>query len=99
MASLHLIARRWRSSFSKTSANCTQTFLGGQPFVPRGNPRGNFRGPRGRGNFGGPGRGGFAPNVRVDGTLPNGQIDPNSFARPRGGGYTGRGGRKLWVPT
>lgn len=69
------------------------------PFVPRGNPRGNFRGPRGRGNLGGPARGGFMPNNRIDGTLPNGQIDPNSFVRPRGSGYTGRGGRKLWVPT
>lgn len=99
MASLHLIIRGSRPSFSKTFANYTQLFVGGHPFAPRGNPRGNFRGPRGRGNFGGPGRAGFAPNVRVDGTLPNGQIDPNSFARPRGSSYTGRGGRKLWVPT
>ena len=77
-----------------------QASRGGQslPFAPRGNPRGNFRGPRGRGNFGGPARGGFTPN-RADGLLPSGQIDPNSFARPRGSGYTGRGGRKLWVPT
>lgn len=71
-------------------------------FAPRGMPRGNFRGvPRGRGNFV-PGRGGFVPNNHINGAnglLPNGQIDPNSFARPRGGGYTGRGGRKLWVPT
>ena len=75
---------------------------GGQsmPFAPRGNPRGNFRGSsRGRGNFNGLARGGFLPSNRVDGTLPNGQIDPNSFVRPRGGGHTGRGGRKLWVPT
>ena len=28
-----------------------------------------------------------------------GPIDPNSFTRPRGSGYTGRGGRRLWVPT
>lgn len=77
-----------------------QAARGGQPFAPRGNPRGNFRGPRGgRGNFNGPGRGGFAPNNRSDGTFPNGQIDPNSFSRPRGNGNTGRGGRKLWVPT
>lgn len=79
-----------------------QTPRGGAalPFAPRGSPRGNFRGgPRGRGNFGGPGRGDFVPNSRVDGVLPNGQIDPNSFVRPRGSGYTGRGGRKLWVPT
>lgn len=76
-----------------------QASRGGQPFAPRGTPRGNFRGPRGRGNFGGPGRGGFAPNARIDGTMPSGQIDPNSFVRPRGSGYTGRGGRKLWVPT
>ena len=71
------------------------------PFGPRvGIPRGNFRGgSRGRGNHGGPGRGGFVPENQADGTLPNGQIDPNSFSRPRGGGYTGRGGRKLWVPT
>ena len=76
---------------------------GGQPFVPRGNPRGNmrgnFRGARERGNFGGPGRGGFALNARIDGTIPGAQIDPNSFVRPRGSGYAGRGGRKLWVPT
>lgn len=79
---------------------------GGQamPYSPRGTQRGNFRGsPRGRGaqlN----GRGGFAPGSRVPTALqpsvqPNGEIDPDSFARPRGSGYTGRGGRKLWVPT
>ena len=80
-----------------------QAGRGGQqilPFTPRGSPRANFRGgPRGRGVFGGPSRGGSVPNNRVDGTMPNGQIDPNSFTRPRGSGYTGRGGRKLWVPT
>ena len=71
---------------------------GSHNFIPRGNIRGNFRGPRGRGNFGSPGRGGFMPNGRVDGPPTGPQIDPNSFARPRGSGYTGRGGRKLWVP-
>ena len=78
-----------------------QTGRGGQnlPFAPRGGPRGNFRGARGRGNFGSPGRGGFVPNNRPDGVPQTGQIDPNSFIRPRGSGYTGRGGRKLWVPT
>ncbi|KAK3719451.1 hypothetical protein LTR37_004309 [Vermiconidia calcicola] len=70
------------------------------PFAPRGSPRGAFRGgPRGRGNLMVPSRGGFAPNVRMDNNFANGQIDPNSFVRPRGSGYTGRGGRKLWVPT
>ncbi|KAI7274799.1 hypothetical protein KC335_g2149 [Hortaea werneckii] len=70
----------------------------------RGNQRNGMRGsPRGRGT---PlnGRGGFAPGSRVPaamqpGVQPNGEIDPESFARPRGSGYTGRGGRKLWVPT
>lgn len=76
-----------------------QASRGGQPSTPRGNPRGNFRGPRGRGNFNGQGRGGFTSSTRVEGAFPNGQIDPNSFTRPRGSGYTGRGGRKLWVPT
>ncbi len=74
---------------------------GGQylPFTPRGSARGNFRGgPRGRGNFA-PGRGGFMPPPVMATSQPN-QIDPNSFMRPRGSGYTGRGsGRKLWVPT
>ena len=66
-------------------------------FGSRGNNRGNFRGnPRGRGNFGAPAA---KTNGRVDGATVNGQIDPNSFSRPRGSGYTGRGGRKLWVPT
>lgn len=70
------------------------------PFVPRGNLRGSMRG---RGNFG-PGRGGFVTNNRTPTAVQssaqqNGQIDPDSFARPRGSGYTGRGGRKLWVPT
>ena len=74
------------------------------PFAPRVNGRGAFRGgSRGRGTFV-PARGGFAPITRpISGVQqipvqPNGQIDPDSFARPRGSGYTGRGGRKLWVP-
>lgn len=79
------------------------------PGAQRGS-RGNFRGGRGRGGLstggpapsrggpggipaaGGHGRGG-APPPQLDG-----QIDPNSFERPRGG-FTGRGGRRLWVPT
>ena len=66
-------------------------------FTPRGNNmRGNFRGGRGRGNFG-PGRGGFAPQNRVPDAQQPGQIDPDSFARPRAGGFAGRG--RLWVPT
>lgn len=70
------------------------------PFIPRGNARGNTRGgPQGRGHFGSSNRTGFMPNSRADGTVTNAQIDPNSFTRPRGSGYTGRGGRKLWVPT
>lgn len=78
----------------------------------RGASRGNFRGsPRGRGGFAnGPAptnRGGYSsPAARRGGAAAaaqmDGQIDPNSFERPRGG-YTGRGGaaagRKLWVPT
>ncbi|KAK5130300.1 hypothetical protein LTR08_002223 [Meristemomyces frigidus] len=74
------------------------------PFAPRVNGRAPFRGgPRGRGSFA-PARGGFAPitrpmsGVQQTAVQPNGQIDPDSFARPRGSGYTGRGGRKLWVP-
>ena len=74
---------------------------GEQPFgIPRrGNPRANFRGsPRGRGNAAG--RGGRPTSTfHADSGLPGGQIDPNSFARPRGSPFTGRGGRKLWVPT
>lgn len=76
----------------------------------RGNQRANLRGsPRGAPTRGGRGtwmngRGGFAPGSRVPaaqqpGVQSNGEIDPDSFARPRGSGYTGRGGRKLWVPT
>lgn len=67
------------------------------PFSPRGNIRGNnLRGaPRGRGNVGPITHAGFSPSP-----VPAGpEIDPNSFIRPRGSGYTGRGGRKLWVPT
>ncbi|KAK1811886.1 hypothetical protein LTR12_013729 [Friedmanniomyces endolithicus] len=74
-------------------------------FSPRGNitPRGNtFRGGRGgRGNFSAPGRAGFAPVVRAPESAQmgsSGQIDPDSFSRPRSGGFAGRGGRKLWVP-
>lgn len=92
------------------------------PSSPRGNyvqpgrgaTRGNFRGsPRGRGALpNGPaaGRGGFgSPNTRRGGTSAaqtDGQIDPNSFERPRGGivargggGAGANAGRKLWVPT
>jgi len=81
----------------------------------RGATRGNFRGsPRGRGappNGNAAGRGGFgSPNTRRGGASAaqmDGQIDPNSFERPRGGnvvrgGGSGAGtgaGRKLWVPT
>lgn len=66
-------------------------------FGSRGIPRGNFRGPsRGRGNFGAPTA---RSNARSNDTSAGGQIDPNSFTRPRGSGYTGRGARKLWVPT
>nr|POE77492.1 hypothetical protein CFP56_09139 [Quercus suber] len=75
------------------------------PFPQHGNGRNSARGStRGRG-FGptaGPNRGGFSPVSRaadISSTPPEGQIDPDSFTRPRGSGYTGRGGRKLWVPT
>ncbi|KAK3674929.1 hypothetical protein LTR78_005273 [Recurvomyces mirabilis] len=63
-------------------------------FLPRGNnSRGNFRGGRGRGNFA---RGGYTPAQTPSG----GQIDPDSFERPRGAGPATRGvSRKLWVPT
>lgn len=66
--------------------------------APRGRSRGNFRGePRGRGDYGPPQRGGFPSNDRMASAPMNGQIDPNSFSRPRGRGQT-RGARKLWVP-
>ena len=81
----------------------------------RGATRGTFRGsPRGRANVAAngptPSRGGLTtPNARRGGTPAgqmDGQIDPNSFERPRsghvprGGGGAGAGaGRKLWVPT
>ncbi|KAK0929226.1 hypothetical protein LTR29_017156 [Friedmanniomyces endolithicus] len=75
-------------------------------FPPRGTTaRGNnnFRGGRGgRGNFPIPGRAGFAPVVtralESSQLGSSGQIDPDSFSRPRSGGFAGRGGRKLWVP-
>ncbi|EMC94669.1 hypothetical protein BAUCODRAFT_132513 [Baudoinia panamericana UAMH 10762] len=63
------------------------------PFNNRGAMRGNYRGSRGRANFV-PGRGGLIANAP---RTPNGQIDPDSFTRPRGGYSTQ--GRKLWVPT
>lgn len=80
----------------------------------RGGTRGNFRGsPRGRGALptgAAATRGGFvSPSTRRGGSSAaqmDGQIDPNSFERPRGGpvarggGGSGAGaGRKLWVPT
>lgn len=69
-------------------------------FPPRGGSmRGNFRGGRGRGNFTPSGRGGFAPPMRTPEQPSSGQIDPDSFTRPRSGGFAGRGARKLWVPT
>ncbi|KAH9825629.1 nuclear-transcribed mRNA catabolic process, nonsense-mediated decay [Teratosphaeria destructans] len=67
------------------------------PLGPRGNARGNFRGPRGGRAGYGPGRGGYINNQLPPAVQPNGQIDPDSFARPRGA--TGaRGARKLWEP-
>lgn len=68
------------------------------PFAPRGSMRGVSRG-RGRGALGTT-RGGFAPKAAAS-NGPNGQIDPDSFARPdpRGTFNGPRGGRKLWVPT
>lgn len=70
---------------------------GTNQFNSRGNQRGGFRGnPRARGNFN------MLSPKQINGAdtaISNPQIDPNSFARPRGSGYTGRGGRKLWVPT
>ena len=69
-------------------------------FAPRGGSmRGNFRGSRGRGGFVPAGRGGFAPNIRTPEQPSSSQIDPDSFSRPRSGGFAGRGARKLWVPT
>ncbi|KAK3630192.1 hypothetical protein LTR56_017606 [Elasticomyces elasticus] len=72
-------------------------------FPPRGAAMGgNFRGGRGggrgRGNFM-PARGGFAPTIRNPDQHTSSQIDPDSFSRPRSGGFAGRGARKLWVPT
>ncbi|KAK4951332.1 hypothetical protein LTR10_010305 [Elasticomyces elasticus] len=72
-------------------------------FPPRGAAMGgNFRGGRGggrgRGNFM-PARGGFAPTIRTLDQHTSSQIDPDSFSRPRSGGFAGRGARKLWVPT
>jgi len=73
--------------------------------------RGTFRGnnTRGRGGFdsakmAAPANAfsGLATAARRRGPAPtaqmDSQIDPNSFERPRGG-FSGRGGRKLWVPT
>lgn len=72
--------------------------------------RGNFRGnnTRGRGGFNGakapaaantsPGFGAGSRRRGPAATQMDSQIDPNSFERPRGG-FAGRGGRKLWVPT
>ncbi|TKA82958.1 hypothetical protein B0A55_01547 [Friedmanniomyces simplex] len=68
-------------------------------FPPRGNAiRGTFRGGRGRGTFV-PGRAGFTSNIRTPDPQVSSQIDPDSFSRPRSGGFAGRGARKLWVPT
>lgn len=85
-----------------------QAGRGAIPFTPHANGRVSVRSAtRGRAaaaNPGaGPSRAGFAPSNRTVGVTnpsrPDGQIDPDSFTRPRGSGYTGRGGRKLWVPT
>lgn len=85
---------------SKQQFSPVQATRGAFPnqFGSRGMQRGNFRGnARGRG-------GNFVSssprsNPRLDATGTDGQIDPNSFARPRGNGHAGRGARKLWVPT
>jgi hypothetical protein len=87
---------------SFTPAQPARGGLNAPSFSPHGNNmRGNFRGgPRGRGNFS-PGRGGFGnnriPPAPAAVMQSNGQIDPDSFVRPRGG-TAGRGGRKLWEP-
>lgn len=87
------VAPKQQSSPVQAARGTFQTQFGSQ-----GMQRGNFRGnPRGRGGNFGPAA--PRPNPRTDVAGANGQIDPNSFARPRGGGYAGRGARKLWVPT
>nr|POE87002.1 hypothetical protein CFP56_64032 [Quercus suber] len=83
----------------------SQRDRGTAPFSHRGNGRHSVRGAtRGRGanSPAGSKRGGFSPVTRateISATSPERQIDPDSFTRPRGSGYAGRGGRKLWVPT
>lgn len=65
-------------------------------YASRGNLRGNFRGGyRGRGNYGSV-RSGFASNRGGSLIQQSGQIDPDSFVRPRGGNLSQ--GRKLWEP-
>ncbi|KAK3066379.1 hypothetical protein LTR53_017304 [Teratosphaeriaceae sp. CCFEE 6253] len=87
---------------SPQSANSNVARGGMHPGLsPRGGlVRGNLRGGRGRGGFAPVNRGGYAPIVRAPEQSSSGQIDPDSFTRPRSGGFAGRGGaRKLWVPT